>query len=68
MVLVGTKYCIFAGDADLNGGVGASDLVRVRAKIGLTGYLVEDIDLGGGIGAGDLVRVRGNVGQVSQVP
>lgn len=63
---------LIAGDADRNGVVGASDLVRVRNRIGLsasaggsgnTTYTVfDDVNGSGGIDATDLVLVRNRIG------
>jgi hypothetical protein len=61
-------FGMFAGDSDINGGVGASDLVSVRQKIGSALYEIDDVDMNGGVGASDLVAIRPNIGQVSQVP
>jgi len=68
MVLMGTKYSMFAGDADANAGVGASDLVSVLGAVGLVVYTVNDMDMNGGVGASDLVLTQANVGQISQLP
>jgi hypothetical protein len=68
MKLVGTRYCMIAGDVDANGGLGASDLVRTRVAIGSVEYMPEDVDMNGGVGASDLVMVRVNIGQASEVP
>jgi hypothetical protein len=65
---VGTVFAMFCGDADANGGIGASDLVNVRASVGSTMYNMADVDMNGGVGASDLVLVRSNIGQSSQVP
>jgi hypothetical protein len=61
-------FGMFAGDSDQNGGVGASDLVSVRQKIGSDLYEIDDVDMNGGVGASDLVAIRPNIGQVSQIP
>jgi hypothetical protein len=68
MKLIGTRYCMIAGDVDANGGLGASDLVRTRVAIGSVEYIPEDVDMNGGVGASDLVMVRVNIGQASEVP
>jgi hypothetical protein len=65
---VGAYFAMFAADADANGGVGASDLVKVRGAVGSTTYNASDVDMNGGVGASDLVLARTNIGQVTQVP
>jgi hypothetical protein len=68
MKQAGSVSVMYGGNADGNGGVGASDLVNVRDAVGIMMYNVNDADMNGGVGASDLVLVRLNVGQVGQVP
>jgi hypothetical protein len=66
----GSQYCMYAGDGDGGGGVGAADKNLVwRPQNGLLGYFGGDFDLGGGVGAADVnLYWRPNNGVVSQVP
>jgi hypothetical protein len=59
---------MWSGDADANGGVGASDLVAIRVAIGAVGYISGDIDMNTGVGASDLVVTRVNIGRSLQIP
>jgi tartrate-resistant acid phosphatase type 5 len=59
---------MIAGDVDVNGGIGASDLVSVLAAVGSLAYDINDVDMNGGVGASDLILCLSNVGQISQVP
>jgi hypothetical protein len=59
---------MISGDVDVNGGIGASDLVSVLAAVGSLAYNINDVDMNGGVGASDLVLCLSNVGQMSQIP
>jgi lysophospholipase L1-like esterase len=59
---------MIAGDVDVNGGIGASDLVSVLAAVGSLAYDINDVDMNGGVGASDLILCLSNVGQMSRVP
>lgn len=67
--LGGGRYGLYAGDVDVNGGIGASDLASTRSAIGvLHTYAATDADLNGGVGATDLAIIRVNVGRLTSVP
>jgi hypothetical protein len=66
--VAGPRFALIGGNTDGNAGIGASDLVNVRAAVGIAAYNVNDVDMNGGVGASDLVLTRVNVGQITQVP
>jgi hypothetical protein len=70
MKLVGTTYCMYAGDGDGSGGINASDRNLIwRPQNGSLGYLSGDFDLSGGVNATDRnLFWRPNNGTVTQVP
>ena len=66
--LPGGGFAMVAGDVNVNGGIGASDLISVLAAVGAEVYDSNDVGMNGGVGASDLILVLSNVGQISQVP
>ena len=62
------KWAMIAGDADQNGGIGASDLTNTRSELGSIDYNDSDIDMNGGVGSTDLVIIRQNLGKTTQLP
>jgi hypothetical protein len=63
-----TTWGMIAGDADQNGGIGASDLITVRSSLGSNDYNNNDIDMNAGVGSSDLILIRQNLGKSSQLP
>ena len=61
-------WAMIAGDADQNGGIGASDLTSTRSDLGSVNYNNNDIDMNSGVGSSDLVIIRKNLGKTSQLP
>ena len=59
---------MIAGDADQNGGIGASDLTSTRAELGALNYNNNDVDMNSGVGSSDLVLIRNNLGKITQLP
>ena len=53
MLLVGTKWCIFSGDVDQDGGVGALDRSACWNDRNLVGVYATDLDGDGAVGASD---------------
>ncbi|MEK9135708.1 MAG: hypothetical protein AAB393_01190, partial [Bacteroidota bacterium] len=65
---VGSGFAMIGGDSDGDGGIGASDVVRIRAAIGSSSYDANDINMNGGVGTSDVNLTRTNIGQITQVP
>ncbi len=61
---LGTKYCIYGGDVDQDGGIGTLDmgLVDNQAAAFGGGYIPEDVDGDGGVGTLDMGIVDNNAG------
>jgi hypothetical protein len=53
MLLVGTRWCIFSGDVDLDGAVGALDRGACWNDRNLVGVYATDLDGDGAVGASD---------------
>jgi len=62
------SWCLFAGDANQDGGVYAEDYLRYRLTLGKKGYLDADFNLDGGVYAEDYLLYRINLGKKSGVP
>ena len=67
MKLVGTKYCMYAGDANASGIITAADANGVFGVLNSTGYNQNDINLSGIVTASDANIVFGNLNRTSQV-
>ena len=63
-----TTWGMIAGDADNNGGIGASDLISTRSVLGSNDYNVNDVDMNSGVGSSDLILIRKNLGKASELP
>jgi hypothetical protein len=68
MKLVGTKYCMYAGDGNASGIITAADANGVFVALNSTGHNPNDINLSGIVIAADANFVFGNLGKSSQVP
>jgi hypothetical protein len=68
MKLVGTTYCMFAGDVNKSNIITASDANDVFGAINATGYLTADANLSGIITSADANMIFGNLNAGSQVP
>jgi hypothetical protein len=68
LVLVGTKYCLYAGDADQSGTVDAADRSASWNQRNLTGYYGEDCDLSGTVDAADRSITWNSRNVSNQVP
>jgi hypothetical protein len=68
MVLVGTKFCLYAGDTDLSGTVDAADRSAAWNQRNLSGYYGEDCDLSGTCDAADRSITWNSRNVSTQVP
>jgi hypothetical protein len=59
-ILAGGMYGMFAGDADGNGSVDATDRTAAWNARNTSGYLPADVDLSGDVGATDRVLTWNN--------
>ena len=66
MKLMGTKYCMYAGDANQSDIVSASDANVVFGLLNVTGYQIADVNLSGIITASDANMVFGNLNAARQ--
>jgi hypothetical protein len=62
------SWCLFAGDANQDGGVYSEDYLRYRLSMGKKGYRDADFNLDGGVYAEDYLLYRINLGKKSGVP
>jgi hypothetical protein len=63
------RYAMLAGNADVNKGIGATDLARIRvARSSTPSYNDADVDLSGTVTASDLTLARENIGRTTRVP
>lgn len=68
-LLPGGRYGMVAGNADVNNGIGATDLARIRqGQSPVPCYNDADVDLSGTVTASDLALTRGNIGRTTRVP
>ena len=68
-LLAGGRYAMVAGNADGNGGIGATDLAFIRLNVGAAlGYALADVDLNGTVGTEDILLTRTNIGRITAVP
>ena len=69
VLLAGGRYAMVAGNADGNGGIGATDLAFIRVMVGGTFvYDAADVDLDGTVRTEDLLLTRSNIGRITAVP
>jgi hypothetical protein len=61
-------WCLFAGDANQDGGVYVDDYIRYRLTQGKKGYVDSDFNLDGGVYVEDYILYRINQGKRSGVP
>ncbi|MBI5473014.1 MAG: hypothetical protein HY961_11770 [Ignavibacteriae bacterium] len=68
MRLIGTKYCMYAGDGNQSAVVTAADANAAFGILNSTGYRNADINLSGIVTASDANSIFGNLNKASQVP
>ncbi len=66
--LGGSKYGMYAGDANGNGAINATDYLIVQPNIGTgNGYSNSDLNLNGAVNATDYLFTQPNIGENSFV-